>query len=470
MDFAVLPPEVNSGRMYAGVGSGPMLAAAAAWEGLAADLSSAASAYAAIVSEVTGEAWLGPASVSMAAAVAPYVTWMRATAEQASQTAHQARAMAAAYESAFAAHVPPPVIAQNRALLMSLVATNVLGQNTAAIAATEMQYAQMWAQDAAAMYGYAGEAVVASTLTPFTAPPQNTNPAGVGSQAAAVGQTTGTAASAHTSSVLSKLLAAIPVVLQELASGDPLGSSMGSMLGNSGELLNLGGGWTFVVSGVLYVLGPLLAGPLTGVPTSLLGAPAAAVGLAAGGTPGMISAGMPLSAGSNGVLAGLGRAASIGGLSVPRTWTWAAPATAREAITLPEPALLGLSEAEGDGLGPGFGAMLPSSLMAAAAFGAFCCASQLCQIGQDILQIPRVHAATEFLDLRPRFGHSFQCVLRCGSQRPLKCGRHGHDHDRLVVGCGDDLDWSITLGDRFPADAGEQAFQLPKHHRRVNPC
>lgn len=33
------------------------------------------------------------------------------------------------------------------------VATNILGQNTPAIAATETQYAEMWAQDAAAMYG-----------------------------------------------------------------------------------------------------------------------------------------------------------------------------------------------------------------------------------------------------------------------------------------------------------------------------
>ncbi|MCV7029324.1 PPE family protein, partial [Mycobacterium sherrisii] len=41
MDFAMLPPEVNSGRMYAGAGSGPLMAAAAAWDGLAAELSSA---------------------------------------------------------------------------------------------------------------------------------------------------------------------------------------------------------------------------------------------------------------------------------------------------------------------------------------------------------------------------------------------------------------------------------------------
>ncbi len=37
MDFGALPPEINSGRMYSGPGCGSMLAAAAAWDGLAAD-------------------------------------------------------------------------------------------------------------------------------------------------------------------------------------------------------------------------------------------------------------------------------------------------------------------------------------------------------------------------------------------------------------------------------------------------
>ena len=39
MDFASLPPEVNSGLMYAGPGSGPMLAAAAGWDASAASWS-----------------------------------------------------------------------------------------------------------------------------------------------------------------------------------------------------------------------------------------------------------------------------------------------------------------------------------------------------------------------------------------------------------------------------------------------
>ncbi|WP_264069201.1 PPE family protein, partial [Mycolicibacter terrae] len=33
MDFGMLPPEVNSGRMYVGPGSSPMMAAATAWDG-----------------------------------------------------------------------------------------------------------------------------------------------------------------------------------------------------------------------------------------------------------------------------------------------------------------------------------------------------------------------------------------------------------------------------------------------------
>jgi PPE-repeat protein len=80
MDFGALPPEINSARMYAGPGSGPMLAAASAWDALAAELGSAGSTYSSVVSSLAEQSWLGPASASMAAAAAPYVEWMGATA------------------------------------------------------------------------------------------------------------------------------------------------------------------------------------------------------------------------------------------------------------------------------------------------------------------------------------------------------------------------------------------------------
>ena len=188
MDFGIYPPEINSGRMYTGPGSGPMLAAAQAWGSLADELYTAASAYQSVVSELTYGVWSGPSSLSMTAAAGTYVEWLGATAAQAEETAAQARAAAAGYEAAFAMTVPPPEIAANRSLLAVLVATNFLGQNTPAIAATEALYAEMWAQDALAMYGYAGSSAAATVLTPFTSPHQNTDPGGTASQAAAVGQ------------------------------------------------------------------------------------------------------------------------------------------------------------------------------------------------------------------------------------------------------------------------------------------
>jgi PPE-repeat protein len=217
LDFAALPPEINSARMYSGAGSGPLLSAGAAWSQLAAEMRSAAASYSLIVSELTSGSWLGPSSTSMAAAAAPYAVWMNTTAAQAEQTAAQAQAAVTAYESAFSMTVPPPEIAANRAQLASLVATNILGQNTPAIAATEAQYAEMWAQDAAAMYGYSGSSAAATQLTPFSQPAQTTNTTGLADQSAAVAQasatSTGTssasnanATSASTSTGLSSLL------------------------------------------------------------------------------------------------------------------------------------------------------------------------------------------------------------------------------------------------------------------------
>ena len=63
MDYGALPPEINSARIYSGPGSTPMLAAVAAWEGLAAELSSTAASYQSVIERLADEGWLGPASV-----------------------------------------------------------------------------------------------------------------------------------------------------------------------------------------------------------------------------------------------------------------------------------------------------------------------------------------------------------------------------------------------------------------------
>lgn len=108
----------------------------------------------------------------MTASALAYAAWLTTTAAQAEHTANAARAAAAAYESARAATVPPALVATNRAQLRVLVATNLLGQNTAAIAALEAQYLEMWAQDTAAMAHYQANSAAAAQLSPFTAPSQ----------------------------------------------------------------------------------------------------------------------------------------------------------------------------------------------------------------------------------------------------------------------------------------------------------
>lgn len=154
MSFSVWPPEVNSVLLLDGPGTGPMLEAAAAWDGIGSELSSAANAFSSVTSELAGQAWQGPASASMTNAAARYLDWLGGAAAQAEQSATQARAAAIAYEAALATIVDPGVITANRGQLVSLVISNLFGQNAPAIAAAEAEYERMWAQDVAAMGGY----------------------------------------------------------------------------------------------------------------------------------------------------------------------------------------------------------------------------------------------------------------------------------------------------------------------------
>ncbi|OBG32793.1 PPE family protein, SVP subgroup [Mycolicibacter heraklionensis] len=209
MNYAALPPEINSLRIYTGPGSAPMRAAAAAWGGLSAELHSAVASYESVIAELTAQAWLGPASQALTRAAALYAAWMTATATQIDHTTAQANAAAAAYEAAHSATVPPSVVAANRTHLLLLIATNVLGTNTAAIAANEAEYGEMWAQDAAAMYAYAAGSAAATGLTPFQEPPQTSNPAGPASQAASVGSAEATSSSSDVQSLLSQLASGI---------------------------------------------------------------------------------------------------------------------------------------------------------------------------------------------------------------------------------------------------------------------
>ncbi|HTY32421.1 PecA family PE domain-processing aspartic protease [Mycobacterium sp.] len=156
MSFLTSPPEVISAMLHAGAGPAPMLAASAAWDGLATELGSAAQSFSSITSGLAGDAWQGAASTAMLSTAAQYTGVLSQAATQAQTAAAQAQAVAGEFESALAATVHPVLVSANRSQLIQLVFSNLFGQNAPAIAATEAEYEQMWAQDVSAMVGYHG--------------------------------------------------------------------------------------------------------------------------------------------------------------------------------------------------------------------------------------------------------------------------------------------------------------------------
>lgn len=87
--------------------------------------------------------------------------WLSGAAAQAEESASQARAAAAAFEAAQATVVNPGLVTANRGQLISLVISNLFGQNAPAIAAAEAEYERMWAHDVAVMFGYHSGAAAA---------------------------------------------------------------------------------------------------------------------------------------------------------------------------------------------------------------------------------------------------------------------------------------------------------------------
>jgi PPE-repeat protein len=235
---------------------------------------------------------------------------------------------------------------------MALIATNFLGQNTPAIAATEAHYMEMWAQDAAAMYAYAGSSATASQLTPFTEPPQTTNTAAAPMQTAAVTQAS-TVSGSNTATQLSQLTTSAPSALQSLSTTNAASTTTGAATSTGISLPPVPPALTEFNNIFSTLTGPFSLQGLSSIP----GGPFLSFGqvysygqngqgLAAFGAPKVITGALaPLtsemphlsSAGFSGapVSGAMGRAALVGSMSVPQGWTEAAPAIRTLASVLP---------------------------------------------------------------------------------------------------------------------------------------
>jgi PPE-repeat protein len=358
MSFMMFPPEVNSSLMYTGAGSGPLMAAASAWDELAADLETTAASYQAVLAELTGATWLGPTSARMAAATAPYVDWLALTSGQAAQASAQARFAAAAYEGAFASTVPPAVIAANRALLAALVATNFLGQNTPAIAATEALYMEMWFQDGLTMDTYATVSQQAVVL-PQQTPAPTASDGGTSANAAAAAQSTANSAS----SLGTDLETLLESYLGLAPSGDTTTTGWTSVLGDLGitgttqtSLVSAlaGTGAAGATDSILPVQAIYYLTMFASMPAKMLismsNSQGAAQAMQAGQqamladvTKVLDEKMKALITGISGQMRGFGStitaqlasASKLGGLSVPNGWAQAAPEMVRAAPILP---------------------------------------------------------------------------------------------------------------------------------------
>jgi PPE-repeat protein len=226
------------------------------------------------------------------------------------------------------------VIAANRSLLATLVATNILGQNTPAIAATEAHYAEMWAQDAAAMYGYASASASAAQVTPFATPPQTANPAGLN----------GTSGGIDTETLMSsgpQLISGMPQTLQSLASPQAVGSlassttdstSSSSSSTSSLSMLNSLSTPLRMATMPMSMLSRLFTAGSTANAARAVNTAASELGAAQSAGLGSTTLLASTGAGMPAISAGMGQAASVGPLSVPSSWVGAAPSTSAAAM------------------------------------------------------------------------------------------------------------------------------------------
>jgi hypothetical protein len=376
-----IPPEVNAFRLtMAGAGPTAHVPQLTGFETAGVTHAEQATQMAVTAAE-TATSFVGSGGAAMMAAALTQTAWMTFASAHAQQAAATIGAGVGAYGSAVAATIPFPTVVANRIREATLEATNILGQNTPAIAETNAEYAEYWGQNAGAMMGYLGAVtgLLGSLSTPLPVMPSFSNPAAaiaagvaatgmsLGLQGAGIALSQGTQAGTSMGSAgagVASLGAGVAAASAGQASQAGQGSSStGTWPGASGP--GVGGGEQLNAEQALEpaqaMMGSALSAPSSllssagsmlsqaqGLPSSMGGQlsslfspalSAASGGLGGGGTPGLgalpwSAAGSPWSglSGANGGFAGGGSAVSAvltkpsagagmaGPMGVPSAW------------------------------------------------------------------------------------------------------------------------------------------------------
>lgn len=169
-------PEMNAGRMEAGLGPETYVAAAGALTALAANFE----IQQGVLLAHTGAMdvlWPGLTVAARQAKIAEYSGWLQAMVAECGRLAAANAVVAAAYSTARGAMVPSVMAIQNRIDQATAVATNFMGINTPVITFLDATYVEHWTQNASMMSVYDAQVITAAAPVPKPPPPPLVNPA-----------------------------------------------------------------------------------------------------------------------------------------------------------------------------------------------------------------------------------------------------------------------------------------------------
>lgn len=168
----MIPAEYISNIIYEGPGADSLFFASGQLRELAYSVETTAESLEDELDELD-ENWKGSSSDLMADAVERYLDWLTKHSRQILETAYVIDFLAYVYEETRHKVVPPATIANNREEVHRLIASNVAGVNTPAIAGLDAQYQQYRAQNIAVMNDYQSTArFILAYLPRWQEPPQ----------------------------------------------------------------------------------------------------------------------------------------------------------------------------------------------------------------------------------------------------------------------------------------------------------
>ncbi len=182
-----VPPEVNDFRVRTGPGAAAVIPLTLAYEEASAvHLEQAQQMVATTMAANTS--WIGFGDIGMNETALPMAAHIDVAGAHAQAAAQTINAAGQAHSMTLATSIPYPTVIANRVREATLEATNVIGQNSPAIAEANLEYGEYWAQNAGAMMGFLSAAVplIQALSVPLAPGPLGANPAGMAAEVASL--------------------------------------------------------------------------------------------------------------------------------------------------------------------------------------------------------------------------------------------------------------------------------------------